>query len=67
MEVGADQSGWSGAQADGWCVYLCYPRLHHEVQTKISSGTGLPGSPGKRAVKRFCVCVCVCQDPYIID
>ena len=23
------------------------------------SGTGYPGSPGKKAVKRLCVCVCV--------
>ena len=30
--------------------------LHHKVQ-KFSSGTGLPGGPGKRAVKRLCVCV----------
>jgi len=26
----------------------------------VSSGTGLPGSPGPTAVKRLCVCVCVC-------
>ena len=25
----------------------------------VSSGTGSPGSPGQRAVKRSCVCVCV--------
>ena len=25
----------------------------------VSSGTGLPGSPGQKAVKRLCVCVCV--------
>jgi len=23
----------------------------------VSSGTGLPGSPGQKAVKRLCVCV----------
>jgi len=27
--------------------------LHHKVQ-KFSSGTGSPGSPGKRAVKQLC-------------
>jgi len=28
----------------------------------VSSGTGLPGSPGQKAVKRLCVCVvCVCR------
>jgi len=26
----------------------------------VSSGTGLPGSPGQKAVKRLCVCECVC-------
>jgi len=25
----------------------------------VSSGTGLPGSPGQKAVKRLFVCVCV--------
>jgi len=25
----------------------------------VSSGTGLPGCPGLKAVKRLCVCVCV--------
>jgi len=25
----------------------------------VSSGTGLLGSPGRKAVKRLCVCVCV--------
>jgi len=25
----------------------------------VSSGTGLPGSPGQKAVKRLCVCVCM--------
>jgi len=24
------------------------------------SGAGLPGCPGKKAIKRICVCVCVC-------
>ena len=32
--------------------------LHHKVQ-KFSSGTGSPGWSRKRAVKRFCVCVCL--------
>jgi len=34
------------------CVCLCYLPLYHKVQKKISSSTGSPGSPGKRAVKR---------------
>ena len=25
----------------------------------VSSGADLPGSPGQKAVKRLCVCVCV--------
>ena len=25
----------------------------------VSSGTGLPGLPGQKAIKRLCVCVCV--------
>jgi len=25
----------------------------------VSSGTGLTGSPGQKAVKQLCVCVCV--------
>ena len=32
----------------------------------VSSGTGLPGSPGPKAVKRLCVCVCVCDDTIYI-
>ena len=31
--------------------------LHHKVQ-KFSSGTGSPGGPGKRAVKRIVLWVC---------
>ena len=33
---------------------------------KTLSGGAHPGSPGQRAVKRVCVCVCVFPDIYII-
>jgi len=32
----------------------------------VSSGTGLPGGPGQKAVKRLCVRVCVCINIIII-
>jgi len=35
-----------------------YLPLYHKVHNKISSGSGYPGSPGKRVRKRLCVCMC---------
>jgi len=34
----------------------CYPPWHHKVQKKLSCGTGSPGGPGNRAVKRLWWC-----------
>jgi len=49
---------WMEWRPAGWMVGVSTSinlPLHHEVQ-KFSSGTGSPGDPGKRAVKRlWCV------------
>ena len=41
--------------------YHCYSLSLASVKSRLVylSGSGLPGSPGKRAVKRVCVCVCI--------
>ena len=60
---GRDDGGGSLISADGvapsWMVSVSasYLPLHDKVQKKISSGTGSPRSPRKRAVKQLCVCV----------
>jgi len=46
----------------GWSV--CLPLLIFPCTTKSKSSLLAPahtGGPGKRAVKRLCACVCVCQ------
>jgi len=42
-------------------VSACYLPLHHKLQ-KFSSGTGSPGGPGKRAVKRLWWWLCTLKD-----
>jgi len=48
------ESGWSGAQPDGWCVSAVNLALDHKVQ-KFSSGTGSPGWSRKKGRKTVVV------------
>ena len=64
MEVGTCWSGWSGAQPDGRCL----PPLIFPCTIKCRSSLLAPahlGGPGKRAVKRLCVCMCFMEVFYM--